>query len=59
MVDEKTGLHVCGLRCVCVLIGVYEKSTGAPIMGIINQPFYTYASTQWVHDEATNQFQIF
>lgn len=47
MVDEKTGLHVCGLRCVCVLIGVYEKSTGAPIMGIINQPFYTYASTQW------------
>jgi len=28
-----------GLQCVCVLVGVYEKSTGLPIIGVINQPF--------------------
>jgi len=29
-----------GLECVTILIGVYEISTGTPIMGVINQPFY-------------------
>lgn len=28
-----------GLECVTVLLGVYEMETGAPIMGVINQPF--------------------
>lgn len=32
---EKSGLH-----CVTVLIGVFDKRTGCPIIGIINQPFY-------------------
>lgn len=40
-IDESTGLHKSGLRCVTILIGVYIKSTGIPILGIINQPFYT------------------
>ncbi|EZA60137.1 hypothetical protein DMN91_010032 [Ooceraea biroi] len=46
-VDEKTGLHVRGLRCTCVLIGAYQKSTGVPIMGIVNQPFYTNVDSRW------------
>ncbi|XP_047528695.1 inositol polyphosphate 1-phosphatase [Vanessa atalanta] len=29
-----------GLPCVTVLIGAYLKSTGEPVIGIINQPFY-------------------
>lgn len=28
-----------GLKCVTVLIGVYQLSTGVPIIGVINQPF--------------------
>ncbi|XP_026755389.2 inositol polyphosphate 1-phosphatase [Galleria mellonella] len=30
----------CGLPCVTVLIGAYLISTGEPVMGVINQPFY-------------------
>lgn len=29
-----------GLDCVTVLIGAYLLSTGEPIIGVINQPFY-------------------
>ncbi|KAG6450901.1 hypothetical protein O3G_MSEX006829 [Manduca sexta] len=29
-----------GLPCVTILIGAYLKSTGEPIMGVINQPFW-------------------
>nr|XP_020448499.1 inositol polyphosphate 1-phosphatase [Monopterus albus]XP_020448500.1 inositol polyphosphate 1-phosphatase [Monopterus albus]XP_020448501.1 inositol polyphosphate 1-phosphatase [Monopterus albus]XP_020448502.1 inositol polyphosphate 1-phosphatase [Monopterus albus] len=33
--------HLCpsGLHCALVLIGVYLRSTGRPVMGVINQPF--------------------
>lgn len=31
-----------GLKCVTVLIGAYEKSSGEPIIGIINQPFFKH-----------------
>ncbi|KAK2575776.1 hypothetical protein KPH14_007161 [Odynerus spinipes] len=33
-VDEIKGLH-----CVTVLIGAYLKSTGLPVLGIVNKPF--------------------
>ncbi|XP_022119917.2 inositol polyphosphate 1-phosphatase [Pieris rapae] len=29
-----------GLQCVTVLIGAYKRSTGEPVVGVINQPFY-------------------
>ncbi|CAD0197444.1 unnamed protein product [Chrysodeixis includens] len=29
-----------GLPCVTVLIGAYVRSTGEPVVGVINQPFY-------------------
>ncbi|XP_055677836.1 inositol polyphosphate 1-phosphatase [Lutzomyia longipalpis] len=29
-----------GLRCVTILLGVYEIESGRPIVGVINQPFH-------------------
>lgn len=29
-----------GLPCVTVLIGVYDKTSGEPIIGVVNQPFF-------------------
>lgn len=34
-----TGLVTEGLQCVAVLIGVYDKLTGLPMIGVANQPF--------------------
>uniref|UniRef100_A0A671NCF2 Si:ch211-160o17.2 n=1 Tax=Sinocyclocheilus anshuiensis TaxID=1608454 RepID=A0A671NCF2_9TELE len=34
-----------GLPCALVLIGVYLRSTGQPVMGVINQPFNRKDST--------------
>lgn len=41
--NEKTkdGVYSKGLQCVTILIGVYDRSSGLPIMGVINQPFVT------------------
>ncbi|KAL6433896.1 hypothetical protein ACFW04_005839 [Cataglyphis niger] len=47
VLDEQTGLHLSGLRCVTVLIGAYKKSTGVPVLGVVNQPFYTNVDSQW------------
>ncbi|KAL3832673.1 hypothetical protein ACJMK2_024295 [Sinanodonta woodiana] len=41
------GLVIEGLQCVCVLIGVYNKKTGLPVLGVINQPFYKYNDNRW------------
>ncbi|XP_070759234.1 inositol polyphosphate 1-phosphatase isoform X2 [Enoplosus armatus] len=36
---EDGHLFPSGLHCALVLIGVYLRSTGEPVMGVINQPF--------------------
>ena len=36
-----SGVHREGLRCVVVLIGVYDIRTGLPVAGVLNQPFVT------------------
>ncbi|XP_006878996.1 PREDICTED: inositol polyphosphate 1-phosphatase [Elephantulus edwardii] len=33
------GIFPSGLQCVTILIGVYDRQTGIPLMGVINQPF--------------------
>ncbi|XP_051931519.1 inositol polyphosphate 1-phosphatase [Hippocampus zosterae] len=38
-VVEEGHLSPSGLHCALVLIGVYLRSTGEPVMGVINQPF--------------------
>ncbi|KAH0560850.1 inositol polyphosphate 1-phosphatase [Cotesia glomerata] len=47
IIDEATDLHLSGLKCVTVLIGAYIRSTGLPILGVVNQPFYTYDNSRW------------
>lgn len=32
-------VHINGLKCVTILIGAFNKNTGAPVMGVINRPF--------------------
>ncbi|GJQ74680.1 hypothetical protein Trydic_g21532 [Trypoxylus dichotomus] len=44
---EGNGIYLSGLRCATVLIGVYDKSTGKPVMGVINQPFYENVEGKW------------
>lgn len=46
-IDEATGVRLSGLRCVTVLIGVFDKSTGSPVLGVINQPFYESVNSAW------------
>jgi len=46
---NKHGFVRSGLQCACVLIGVYNKYTGLPVAGIINQPFVS-------QDEQTGRF---
>ncbi|XP_034535725.1 inositol polyphosphate 1-phosphatase [Notolabrus celidotus] len=36
---EEGHLSPSGLHCALVLIGVYLRNTGEPVMGVINQPF--------------------
>ncbi|NP_001158760.1 Inositol polyphosphate 1-phosphatase [Salmo salar] len=36
-----------GLQCALVLIGVYLRATGEPVMGVINQPFNHKDPTGW------------
>ncbi|GAB6027877.1 3'(2'), 5'-bisphosphate nucleotidase 1 [Chamberlinius hualienensis] len=49
--DEVNSKTICsnGLPCVTVLIGVYDKFTGQPFIGVVNQPFHQFhpASGLW------------
>ncbi|XP_043979389.1 inositol polyphosphate 1-phosphatase [Gambusia affinis] len=48
-VVEEGRLSPSGLHCALVLIGVYLRSSGEPVMGVINQPFNNKdpAGTGW------------
>nr|CAD7575749.1 unnamed protein product [Timema californicum] len=39
-----------GLRCVTVLIGVFDRNTGTPVIGVINQPFYRQDANMYAAD---------
>ncbi|XP_054726265.1 inositol polyphosphate 1-phosphatase [Anastrepha obliqua] len=34
------GITSTGLDCVTVLVGVYERTTGIPVIGVVSQPFH-------------------
>lgn len=38
--EDGSGLATSGLQCVCVLIGVHTLLEGAPVVGVVNQPFH-------------------
>ncbi|KAK6319384.1 hypothetical protein J4Q44_G00105950 [Coregonus suidteri] len=44
---EEGRLCPSGLQCALVLIGVYLRATGEPVMGVINQPFNHKDPTGW------------
>ncbi|KAJ3641623.1 hypothetical protein Zmor_028119, partial [Zophobas morio] len=44
---DVSGITISGLKCVTVLIGVYDKKSGLPIIGIINQPFVENNGKRW------------
>ncbi|KAK6321203.1 hypothetical protein J4Q44_G00081790 [Coregonus suidteri] len=46
-VVEEGRLCPSGLQCALVLIGVYLRATGEPVMGVINQPFNQKDPTGW------------
>ncbi|XP_044262357.1 inositol polyphosphate 1-phosphatase isoform X2 [Tribolium madens] len=51
-IEETTnGITIRGLKCVTVLIGVFDKKTGLPVVGVINQPWGTCF---WGHPLETN-----
>ncbi|XP_033762742.1 inositol polyphosphate 1-phosphatase-like [Pecten maximus] len=47
---ENNGIASEGLQCVVVIIGVYDKRTGLPLVGVTNQPFSTFdtQSKRWI-----------
>ncbi|XP_063223592.1 inositol polyphosphate 1-phosphatase [Bacillus rossius redtenbacheri] len=40
-------VYQSGLPCVTVLLGVYDRHTGAPVLGVVNQPFFSRDGTVW------------
>lgn len=40
-IDGSKKIPLNGLNCVTVLVGVFHRSTGIPIIGVINQPFHS------------------
>ncbi|XP_072160857.1 inositol polyphosphate 1-phosphatase, partial [Bemisia tabaci] len=36
--------HSSGLACVTILIGIFDRESGTPIAGVINQPFHSLLS---------------
>ncbi|KAK3108663.1 hypothetical protein FSP39_012783 [Pinctada imbricata] len=52
-----------GLQCVVVLVGVYLKSSGLPIMGVANRPFTRLENSQWQGESmwgvSFNQTRVF
>eukprot|EP01012_Entosiphon_sulcatum_P017390 TRINITY_DN22175_c0_g1_i1.p1 TRINITY_DN22175_c0_g1~~TRINITY_DN22175_c0_g1_i1.p1 ORF type:complete len:378 (+),score=74.21 TRINITY_DN22175_c0_g1_i1:53-1135(+) len=45
--DPDTGLFPSGLPVVSVLIGVFDRHTGLPLIGVVNRPFAPDLSVVW------------
>jgi inositol polyphosphate 1-phosphatase len=41
-VDYSESFQMKGLPVVTVLIGVFDRTSGKPIAGVVNQPFVKY-----------------
>ncbi|XP_069682433.1 inositol polyphosphate 1-phosphatase isoform X2 [Periplaneta americana] len=40
-------IYQSGLQCVTVLIGVFDRISGQPILGVVNQPFHIQHDSKW------------
>ncbi|XP_066903739.1 inositol polyphosphate 1-phosphatase, partial [Halyomorpha halys] len=45
--NVEQGFILSGLPCVTVLLGVFDRDSGIPLIGVINQPFYKEESDGW------------
>ncbi|GFS17519.1 inositol polyphosphate 1-phosphatase-like protein [Elysia marginata] len=43
-VEDEDGVIEDGLQCVAILIGIFQKSSGRPIFGVVVQPFAVWSS---------------
>lgn len=39
MESDISGVYMSGLPCVTVLIGAFHRTSGQPVLGVVNQPF--------------------
>jgi len=39
-------IYQSGLQCVTILIGVFDRISGQPILGVVNQPFHLQHGTR-------------
>ncbi|NWX94716.1 INPP phosphatase, partial [Nothoprocta ornata] len=39
-VAPEDGIYPSGLRSALVLVGAYERRSGCPVLGVINEPFF-------------------
>ncbi|NWI17843.1 INPP phosphatase, partial [Crypturellus soui] len=39
-VAPEDGIYPAGLRSALVLVGAYERRSGCPVLGVINEPFF-------------------
>lgn len=46
--QQLDGICSSGLKCVTVLLGVYDRFSGVPLIGVINQPFFEFADGEYV-----------
>lgn len=46
-IQAENNMYLKGLRCATVLIGVYNKDSGLPLIGVINQPFYALQDSRY------------
>lgn len=45
VIDPVSHIYHSGLPCVTVLVGVYDRISGQPVAGVVNQPFAEKDST--------------
>lgn len=39
--SSSDGLYSQSIHCVTTLVGVFDRTTGKPLIGVINQPFHS------------------
>lgn len=48
--EEDEPMIKVGLPCVTMLVGVFDRSTGSPIIGVVYQPFSKWINDEWTHE---------
>lgn len=41
-------IPLSGLNCVTIIIGLFNRSSGKPVIGVMNQPFHSYVNGRYI-----------